>query len=114
MLQSQAENRFWLIAEAVRQFHSTHEELPLHGGLPDMKAESDVYIRLQNIYKAKAREDLDEVMATLGTIDGGDQVDVSEAELFCKNARFIKLVSAPSDANTDMRQLVGKPTTLQR
>lgn len=42
---------FWLIANAIHQFYEKHGQLPLPGAVPDMKARSDTYIQLQNIYK---------------------------------------------------------------
>lgn len=59
-----------------------------------MKAQSDVYIELQNIYKAKARRDADEVLRTVQATPHGRDVDPAEVELFCKNAAFVKLINA--------------------
>lgn len=59
-----------------------------------MKAQSDVYIELQNIYKAKARRDADEVLKTVQATPHGSDVDPAEVELFCKNAAFVKLINA--------------------
>jgi NEDD8-activating enzyme E1 regulatory subunit len=52
---------FWVIASAIKEFYGEHEVLPLSGSVPDMKAQSTDYIRLQNIYKSKARQDVLEV-----------------------------------------------------
>jgi amyloid beta precursor protein binding protein 1 len=59
-----------------------------------MKAQSEVYIRLQNIYKAKARQDVDEVLKIVRAASGHEHVDTEEVELFCKNAAFVKLINA--------------------
>lgn len=67
--------------------------MPLPGNVPDMKAQSKVYIQLQNIYKAKARQDVTEVLDTIRQTPGGEDIDPSEVELFCKNAAFVKLVN---------------------
>jgi amyloid beta precursor protein binding protein 1 len=44
---------FWIIAKAVKQFLESPEQgnglLPLSGGIPDMKAESNDYVALQNV-----------------------------------------------------------------
>ncbi|KAJ6443120.1 nucleoside diphosphatase [Purpureocillium lavendulum] len=85
---------FWILAEAVQEFYRRHQQLPVPGGLPDMKAESNVYIKLQNLYKAKARQDASEVLAIAQSISGGPEIDPAEAELFCVNAKFIKLINA--------------------
>ena len=58
-----------------------------------MKAQSNVYIQLQSIYKAKARQDVAEVLGTVRQSPGGEDVDPGEVELFCKNAAFVKLVN---------------------
>lgn len=99
---------FWIIADAVKQFYENHKQLPVSGGLPDMKAQSDVYIKLQNIYKEKARRDAAEVLATVKTIPGGEAVDSSEVELFCTNARFIKLINSETKAIPTLQEAVGK------
>ncbi len=63
-----------------------------------MKAQSTVYVRLQNIYKRKARQDVAEVLSTVRAHPGGKDIDEGEVESFCKNAAFIKLIHG-SDAN---------------
>ncbi|KJZ79406.1 hypothetical protein HIM_00875 [Hirsutella minnesotensis 3608] len=93
-LKGQNQSSFWIIGLAVKQFYLKHQELPLPGNIPDMKAKSDVYIKLQSIYKDKARRDALEVFDIVRSLDGGEQIELSEVELFCKNARFIKLVNA--------------------
>ncbi|KAB5576437.1 hypothetical protein GE09DRAFT_954735 [Coniochaeta sp. 2T2.1] len=85
---------FWLIADAIQQFYETHACLPVPGNVPDMKAQSEVYIKLQNIYKAKARKDVNEVLSSVRAMPGGEDVDPAEVELFCKNAAFVKLINA--------------------
>lgn len=103
---------FWIIAGAVKKFYEEHKCLPVPGSLPDMKAQSKVYIQLQNIYKEKARRDANEVLATARKTPGGEDIDSSEVELFCKNARFIKLINAGQDEATKMEQVVGKSGVL--
>jgi amyloid beta precursor protein binding protein 1 len=66
-----------------------------------MKAQSDVYIKLQNIYKAKARQDADEVLKMVQASPGGRDVDPAEVELFCKNAAFVKLINASAGGAGD-------------
>ncbi|KAM3560699.1 hypothetical protein MY1884_002799 [Beauveria asiatica] len=84
---------FWIIARAVSQFYQKHGQLPVSGGLPDMKAQSSVYIQLQNIYKSKARQDASEVFSIARGLAADVVIDPSEVEQFCKNARFIKLIN---------------------
>ncbi|EFQ33149.1 ThiF family protein [Colletotrichum graminicola] len=94
---------FWTIADAVREFYEKHQCLPVPGGLPDMKAQSSVYIRLQNIYKAKARKDAAEVLDSVRQKPGGEAVDPAEVELFCKNAAFVKLIVPSNGGNEQLR-----------
>ncbi|ELR03771.1 hypothetical protein VC83_05606 [Pseudogymnoascus destructans] len=95
--QDEAKSGFWIITEAIKQFHQKYGALPLPGSVPDMKAESEVYIQLQSIYKKKARQDVNKILEILGTIPNGSEVEKEEVETYCKNAAFIKLVreSAP-------------------
>ncbi|KAL2003993.1 hypothetical protein VTN02DRAFT_1056 [Thermoascus thermophilus] len=93
----QDSDNFWIIASAIRAFYNKHGVLPLPGSLPDMKATSADYIALQNLYKSKARKDLEEVLETVRTTEaqlGPRPVPVSEreVEIFCKNAAHIKLI----------------------
>ena len=61
-----------------------------------MKAQSADYIDLQNIYKAKARNDLAKVVDKVRRIERELQrdspVDEKEIEAFCKGAAFIRLI----------------------
>ncbi|PNY24911.1 NEDD8-activating enzyme E1 regulatory subunit [Tolypocladium capitatum] len=106
--EGRSQSSFWVIVEALRQFYAKHQLLPLPGGLPDMKAQSSIYIQLQNIYKDKARRDAQEVLDTVRAMSGGDQVDPAEVELFCTNVRFIKLVNADEGDEVGIQQLVEK------
>jgi amyloid beta precursor protein binding protein 1 len=88
---------FWIIALAHKLFYDAHGVLPLPGSLPDMKAQSADYIWLQNMYKAKAREDLAEVEQTVRAIEEKlhlppGRVPSREIEVFCKNASHIKVI----------------------
>jgi len=64
-----------------------------------MKAESEVYVKLQNIYKAKARKDAAEVLEIVRARAEGKDIDKAEVDAFCKNAAFIKLISASNSAS---------------
>ena len=69
-----------------------------------MKAQSNIYVQLQNIYKAKAREDVQEVLETVRAHPHGKGIKVEEVEAFCKNAAFIKLIQG-SDQTTDLQKI---------
>lgn len=61
-----------------------------------MKAQSKDYIQLQNIYKAKARRDIEEVTNSLRSTEADlkrqTPVEAKEIESFCKGAAFVKLI----------------------
>ncbi|XP_017138809.1 nedd8-activating enzyme E1 regulatory subunit [Drosophila miranda] len=56
-------NVFWIMAKALKSFltHDNNGHLPLPGVLPDMTANTDSYIALQNIYRQQALQDADQV-----------------------------------------------------
>lgn len=73
-----------------------------------MKAQSSVYIKLQNLYKDQARKDVGQVLDTVRSIPGGEEIDPAQIELFCKNARFIKLINRLEDKTVKLDQVVGR------
>lgn len=118
---------FWVIASAISTFYNTHGVLPLPGSLPDMKAQSADYVSLQNIYKSKARRDVEEVTATIRHLESQlgrstPQILDREIEVFCKNAAHIKVVqgravpqiSSDSDSTTlrAIRKQLNMPDSL--
>ncbi len=89
-----AKSSFWTIAQAIKQFYEKYGVLPLPGSLPDMKAKSADYVKLQNIYKSKARADVAEVEKSVRTIEeelGRSPAPTAEIEAFCKNGSHIKV-----------------------
>lgn len=106
--EQQSKSGFWIIAEALKEFYAEHQRLPVAGGLPDMKAQSSVYIQLQNIYKVKARQDANDVFSRAQKISGGENIDQAEVEQFCTNARFIKLVNTTGEEPLSMGQIIGR------
>eukprot|EP00795_Rhopilema_esculentum_P012841 gene12841-3586_t len=42
--------KFWILARAVKEFHSNSGALPLRGSIPDMFSDSARYIQLQNVF----------------------------------------------------------------
>ncbi|CAG8979835.1 hypothetical protein HYALB_00002607 [Hymenoscyphus albidus] len=98
----EAKSSFWIIAGAVKKFYEKHKALPLPGSVPDMKAQSNVYVKLQNIYKAKAREDVAEVLESVRAHPLGKDIPTTEVEVFCKNAAFIKLVNGAGSKTSDV------------
>lgn len=100
----ESQSAFWIIAKAIETFYRKHGCLPLPGSLPDMKAQSSVYVKLQSLYKEKARRDAQEVLETVRALPGGKDVDPAQVELFCKNARFVKLINA-TQTRTNLDEL---------
>ena len=98
---------FWVIADAIKAFHQKHQCLPVPGNLPDMKAQSNVYIKLQNVYKAKARQDATEVLNMVQAAPGGENIDPREVELFCKNAAFVKLIRGSEQDPARLSKIAG-------
>jgi amyloid beta precursor protein binding protein 1 len=95
-------SNFWIIAHAIKAFYDTHSVLPLPGSLPDMKATSEEYIKLQNIYKSKARADVAEVKQTVRQLleTKLDKATIftipdTEIEAFCKNASHVRVLTNP-------------------
>ncbi|KAI1313843.1 NEDD8-activating enzyme E1 regulatory subunit [Mortierella claussenii] len=92
---------FWILTRAVKDFVSDQTKsaglLPLSGTIPDMKAQTDSYVTLQSIYKAKAKEDVQNVsknvealLEPLGRAPGS--ISLQEIESFCKYSAFLKVI----------------------
>ncbi|RAH57681.1 ubiquitin-like activating enzyme [Aspergillus piperis CBS 112811] len=104
---------FWIIAAAIREYYQRHSVLPLPGSLPDMKAQSADYVSLQNIYKSKARKDIEEVTQIVRSLEaqlGPRPAPASDKdiEVFCKNAAHIKVIHG-----RDIPIVDGEATTLE-
>lgn len=69
-----------------------------------MKAQSSTYVQLQNIYKAKARQDVQEVLETIQAHSRSNEIKTEEVEVFCKNAAFVKLIRG-SDPTIDLQKI---------
>ncbi|KIN00290.1 hypothetical protein OIDMADRAFT_199632 [Oidiodendron maius Zn] len=103
----ESDSSFWIITDAIKKFYGKHGELPLPGSVPDMKAQSSVYVELQNIYKVKARQDVAEVLETVRQHPRGKEIDVNEVETFCKNAAFVKLIHSPDSSADTLKEITG-------
>ncbi|KAI1615070.1 amyloid beta protein binding protein 1 [Exophiala viscosa] len=116
---------FWVIAHAIKTFYDAHGVLPLPGSLPDMKATSSEYIRLQGLYKAKARADVAEVAKTVRQLEGSlsrsTRIEDSEIEAFCKNASHVRVLTNPNNervpslrlATSDAKTLARLPSLVE-
>jgi NEDD8-activating enzyme E1 regulatory subunit len=92
----------------MKQFYDQHGCLPVPGNVPDMKAKSNVYVELQNIYKAKARKDAAEIFALVQGLPDGIDVDPAAVDLFCKNAAFVKLINGADATAGGLTDVVGE------
>lgn len=93
---------FWLHAGALRAFVEERGRLPLRGSLPDMAADTESYIALQNLYSAKAEADAKrvvkfglELVERFGLDVEFDDISVQQ---FCKNATGIQVYRTRSIA----------------
>ena len=96
-------SNFWLMVRALKEFQSRSPtaSLPLTGSLPDMKATSATYVKLQNVYRAKAEEDKQEFASILQAVvkEAGVVGLIPEDEItaFVKHAGYLKLVRGRSE-----------------
>ena len=110
---------FWIVANAIKQFYDEHGVLPLPGSLPDMKATSADYIKIQTIYKSKARADVAAVARivrnTEAALSKSSPVPEPEIEAFCKNAAHIRVLTNPdNEPLPTLRLMTSDPKTLSR
>lgn len=93
---------FWILVRALREFvaASPTQSLPLSGSVPDMKATSAGYIKLQNTYRSKALQDLAQfkqlVVETCKAAGIDGKIADDEVEAFVKHAGFLKLIRGRS------------------
>jgi amyloid beta precursor protein binding protein 1 len=98
---NESSSNFWIMVNALKTFVENFGVLPLRGAVPDMVSDSDIYISLQMVYTAKAKEDFTAISAivqeSLGSL-GRDPASISQFELktFCKNAGFIEVIRTRS------------------
>ncbi|KAK7342112.1 hypothetical protein VNO80_25055 [Phaseolus coccineus] len=89
---------FWVLVAALKDFITNEGggETPLEGSIPDMTSSTEQYVKLQNIYHAKAEADFlaieHLVRSTLKKI-GRDPNSIPRSTIksFCKNARKLKV-----------------------
>lgn len=94
---------FWIMLNAVKQFVNNEGKglLPLRGSIPDMTADSERYIALQNCYLNQAERDITAVKVHLHKIlhnieKSPDLITDQELKHFCKNVAFVKLIRCTS------------------
>mmetsp|Transcript_8982 Transcript_8982/g.19249 ORF Transcript_8982/g.19249 Transcript_8982/m.19249 type:complete len:537 (+) Transcript_8982:66-1676(+) len=90
---------FWVLAAALRAFVEQEGEghLPLEGVIPDMHSTTDLYLRLQRVYKERADRDVraveGHVRAILGRIGREpSSIPLEAVRYYCRNARNLRVV----------------------
>jgi amyloid beta precursor protein binding protein 1 len=94
---NQNSSPFWVLCAALREFVETENALPLKGSLPDMAADTNSYVTLQQLYQKQAQSQFEviyrralELARNLGLSQ--DAITESEAKLFCKHASELHVV----------------------
>lgn len=89
---------FWIMARALKDFINNEGKgfLPLPGIIPDMTAETALYINLQNIYRAKAIQDANIVFRRVQQLleelnKSCDSITEKEVRLFCREASYLSV-----------------------
>lgn len=90
---------FWIMSRAVKDFvdNEGNGYLPLPGILPDMTAETALYINLQNVYRSKAMQDADavyqRVLKLLKELNkSNDWISEKDVRLFCRESAYLAVI----------------------
>ncbi|XP_054164449.1 NEDD8-activating enzyme E1 regulatory subunit-like [Oppia nitens] len=97
------DSSFWALIKGLKQFIAKNNCLPLRGTLPDMTSDSFKYITLQQIYRAKAKEDAENVYNIIQMLPKAHNLNLTEndVQLFCKNTQFLRVVGT-SDIESEL------------
>ncbi|CAM4543411.1 unnamed protein product [Lepidochelys olivacea] len=94
---------FWILARAVKEFVAKEGQgnLPVRGTIPDMIADSGKFIKLQNVYREKAKRDAAAVgnhaaklLQSVGKAP--ESISQKELKLLCSNSAFLRVVRCRS------------------
>ncbi|KAJ6220449.1 hypothetical protein RDWZM_006261 [Blomia tropicalis] len=90
----QCSSSFWVMLAALKIFIEKYHCLPLKGSIPDMNCGSELYVKLQKIYKNKAQQDVDKMLKIIQKLPKTPNVVVSEKEvqLLCRNAPYLTVI----------------------
>ncbi|XP_011497126.1 PREDICTED: NEDD8-activating enzyme E1 regulatory subunit isoform X2 [Ceratosolen solmsi marchali] len=97
---------FWIIAKAIKDFMENEGDglLPLKGALPDMIADTEKFISLQQVYHKQANTDIEAVwkrtlqlLRQLGK--PSDSISEKDVKLFCRHASELCIQRGSSLAN---------------
>ncbi|GAB1293533.1 NEDD8-activating enzyme E1 regulatory subunit [Apodemus speciosus] len=96
---------FWILARALKEFVAKEGQgnLPVRGTIPDMIADSSKYIKLQNVYREKAKKDAAAVgdhvarlLQSVGQEQAPESISEKELKLLCSNSAFLRVVRCRS------------------
>ncbi|XP_068614905.1 NEDD8-activating enzyme E1 regulatory subunit [Brachionichthys hirsutus] len=94
---------FWVMLRAVKEFVQSEGSgsLPLRGTIPDMIADSQKFIDIQNVYREKAMRDaaavsnhVERLLQSVGKPPEG--ISERDVKLVCKNSSFLRVVRCRS------------------
>ncbi|KAF4661620.1 NEDD8-activating enzyme E1 regulatory subunit [Perkinsus olseni] len=84
-------SNFWSMARALAEFSKRHaSHLPLSGVVGDMTSDTTTFVRMQEVYEARAKRDREEVSNILSQL--GKTVPEQYIDLVCKNALNMCLI----------------------
>jgi len=98
-------NELNILLQALDQFLQTHDgQPPVHGSLPDMTATTDLYVRLQSVYREQAAADVAEMKRLVQQLVAAANAPVTaipeaRIEAFCKNVFTVDLLQTRSLAD---------------
>lgn len=94
---------FWVMLRAVKEFvlNEGGGNLPVRGTIPDLMADSQKFINLQNVYREKAIQDaaavsrhVEYLLQSVGKPP--ECISEMDIKLFCKNSFFLRVVRCRS------------------
>lgn len=100
VMEGMVENsNFWLLVRALKLFLNEKSDgcLPVRGSLPDMTADTTNYVKLQQIYQTKAKEDAETLYSCLTSVCSSlgksmDTISEEQVKTFCRNTHFLKII----------------------
>ncbi|XP_018574459.1 NEDD8-activating enzyme E1 regulatory subunit [Anoplophora glabripennis] len=94
---TQNSSPFWIMCAALRELVQANGTLPVKGSLPDMAADTNSYITLQQLYHKQAQSQAEAVYRRASQIARNlglpqDVITENEVKLFCKHASELHVV----------------------
>lgn len=90
---------FWIMAKALREFVDNEGtgSLPVRGTLPDMTADTERYIQLQQIYHHQAAKDAEVMFRRVQQLmreinQPPDSITEKDVKLFCRHSHTLHLI----------------------